>query len=172
MPLPHLASPCALRFSGLLALGLLAMPVLAERAQMPSTLASHPIAHQLDGCMEEGEWLPEAMLACAEAAESQWRAEVERLTARLASVLGGEAREALEASDQAWQDSRDTDLAFVMAYHAQLEEAELGDPELIPLSRQLHRNAVLEVRVARLQRCLDGLEAIHEPAPTDEGTLP
>ncbi|MCH4562490.1 lysozyme inhibitor LprI family protein [Halomonas sp. EGI 63088] len=157
-----------LRFSGLLALCLLAVPALAERVKAPPAPASHPIAHRIDGCMEEGDWLPESMLACAEAAEPQWQDEVERLTARLASVLGGEAREALEASDLAWQASRDADLAFIEAYHAQFEEAELGDPELIPLARQLHRNAVFEVRVDRLQRLLDGLEAVHETAPGDD----
>ena len=169
---PRFAPLPLLRVSGLLVLCLLATPVLAERDKVPPVSASHPIAHQIDGCMEEGNWLPEAMLACAEAAEPEWQAEVERLTARLASVLGSKAREALEASDRAWQASRNADLTFVGAYHAQLEEAELGDPELIPLARQLHRNAVLEVRVARLQRFLDGLEAIRETAPDDAAPSP
>ncbi|MFY0992018.1 lysozyme inhibitor LprI family protein [Halomonas sp. C05BenzN] len=164
MLLPYLAQLSRLRFAGPLALCLSAMPVQAERPMVPPGAASHPLAHQIDGCMEEGDWLPEAMLACAADAEPQWQEEVARLTARLASVLGAEAREALEASDLAWQASRDADLALVGAYHDQLEDAGLGDPDLIPLARQLHRNAVFEGRVGRLQRFLDGLEAVHDVA--------
>lgn len=113
--------------------------------------------------MEEGDWQPVAMLACARAAEANWRDEVERLTERLAKVLGREAREALEVSDREWRRSFDADLALIDAYHAQLTEADLGEPEVQRLTRQFLRNALLEERAMSLQRLLDGLEVV-EPS--------
>ncbi len=109
----------------------------------------------------------QGMLDCAKEAETAWEEEVVRLTERLSSVLGEEAREALEAADLAWQASRDADLAFIDAYHDQLEEAELGDPDLVMLSRQMHRNAGLEIRVSRLEHFLAGLEDIPESIPDE-----
>src|SRR5690554_2640268 len=145
---------------------------------MPATPASMPapvhppraggapgLAPAFEACLAEAEWQPAPSLACAREAESRWAEEVERLGARLDKVLGREARLALEASVEAWQQARDADLALVEAFHDQLASAELGDRELIPLSRQLHRNAVLERRVQSLQRLLEGLEAVHQPAP-------
>lgn len=132
---------------------------LAAVGDAPSR-AGHAIAYELDDCMEQVEWRPEEGLACARTAEEQWRAEVERLTARLGSVLGSEAREALREADLAWQQSRDADLALIEAYYAQLEAAQLGEPELLPLARQLHRNALFEARVDQLRRLLDGLESL------------
>lgn len=109
----------------------------------------------------------QGMLDCAKEAETAWEEEVVRLTERLSSVLGEQAREALEAADLAWQASRNADLAFIDAYHDQLEEAELGDPDLVMLSRQMHRNAGLEIRVSRLEHFLAGLEDIPESIPDE-----
>jgi hypothetical protein len=154
-------------------LGLLAIPGFADDAPpTASESVSHPIAHRIDACIEEGGWQPDAMLSCARTAEEEWQEEVERLTERLSSVLGSEPREALEESDQAWQISRHADLAFIDAYHDQLVEAEVGDPELLPLTRQLHRNAVLESRVDLLQRFLSGLETMPESFSSDWVPLP
>lgn len=116
------------------------------------------IAHELDACLAEAQWQPEPALVCAREAGIRWEEEVERLGARLDKVLGREARLALEASRAAWEQGREADLALVEAYHGQLAEAELGDPDLLPLSRQLHRNAVWEQRARYLQRLLEGLE--------------
>jgi hypothetical protein len=107
------------------------------------------------------------MLECAKQAETAWEAEVVRLTERLSSVLGEQARETLEAADLAWQASHLAELAFIEAYHDQLVEAELGDPELLQLSRQMHRNAGLEIRVSRLENFLAGLEDIPETVPDE-----
>ncbi|MBS9402777.1 DUF1311 domain-containing protein [Halomonas sp. TRM85114] len=128
---------------------------------------SHPIALQLDSCMAESPSGSRGMLDCAKEAEAAWEEEVERLTERLSSVLGEEAREALESSDLAWRASHDADLTFIDAYHDQLEEAELGDPELVMLSRQIHRNAGLEIRVSRLENFLAGLEDIPDTIPEE-----
>ncbi|GHE21606.1 hypothetical protein GCM10017767_21270 [Halomonas urumqiensis] len=130
----------------------------------------HPIAYRLDACMEEGEWEPEAALSCASEAQQAWQEEVKRLTERLDGVLGKEAREALELSDQAWRKSLDADLALVERYHEQLEEAELGESALLPVSRQLLRNRLLEARVMQLLRLLDGLASLVEEDETT--TLP
>jgi hypothetical protein len=116
------------------------------------------IAHELDACLAEAQWQPEPALVCAREAGIRWEEEVERLGARLDKVFGREARLALEASRAAWEQGREADLALVEAYHGQLAEAELGDPDLLPLSRQLHRNAVWEQRARYLQRLLEGLE--------------
>ncbi|MBB3329413.1 hypothetical protein BDK63_000253 [Halomonas campaniensis] len=140
------------------------LPLESLTAQPLPSPGGHPIEYALDDCMEQGEWQPSVMRECAATAESRWQDEVAQLTARLAQVLGREAREALEASDDAWQRALDADLALIDAYHAQLVEAELGDPALLPLARQLHRNAVLEERALRLRRFLDGLEALEMPA--------
>lgn len=149
-------------------LPLLLLPLATLDAQSlhhPPGGGEQGIALALEACLAEAEWQPAPSLACAREAESRWADEVERLGARLDKVLGREARLALEASVEAWQQARDADLALVEAFHDQLASAELGDRELIPLSRQLHRNAVLERRVQSLQRLLEGLEAVHQPAP-------
>ena len=117
--------------------------------------------------MGESQANSEGMLGCAREAEAAWEDEVVRLTERLSSVLGEQAREALESADLAWQASRDADLAFIDAYHDQLEEAELGDSELVLLSRQMHRNAGLEIRVSRLENFLAGLEDIPDTIPDE-----
>lgn len=149
-------------------LPLLLLPLATLDAQSlhhPPGGGEQGIALALEACMADAQWQPAPSLACAREAESRWADEVERLDARLDKVLGREARLALEASVEAWQQARDADLALVEAFHDQLASAELGDRELIPLSRQLHRNAVLERRVQSLQRLLEGLEAVHQPAP-------
>lgn len=148
---------------GILLLGV-ALPL---QAWGQTASASHPIALQLDSCMAESQSHSQGMLECAREAEVAWEEEVVRLTERLSSVLGEEAREALEAADLAWQASRNADLTFIDAYHDQLEEAELGDPELVLLSRQLHRNAGLEIRVSRLENFLAGLEDIPDTLPDE-----
>ncbi|WP_373183496.1 hypothetical protein [Halomonas campaniensis] len=142
---------------------LAALPLGSLTAQPLPSSGGHPIDYAFDECMEQAEWQPSAMHECATAAESRWQEEVAQLTARLDRVLGREAREALETSDAAWQRALDADLALIDAYHAQLVDAELGDPALLPLSRQLHRNAVLEERALRLRRFLDGLEVLEVP---------
>jgi hypothetical protein len=129
--------------------------------------ASHGIPLEMEACMAEAESHVAASLACAEHAETAWRDAVERLSARLASTLGRDSRDALETADEAWQASRDAELAFIDAYHTQLEEAELGDPALLPLARQWQRNAVFEARVAHLERFLEGLESIPEAVPEE-----
>lgn len=156
-------------FLGLSCLGLAETPANAEQVPGGPSLGSHAIALETDNCMEESGWLAEPMLDCAEAAEQSWHAEVERLTDRLSSVIGSEAREALEVSDDAWQASRDAELAFIDAYHQQLEEVELGDPHMRPLSVQMYRNEVLKDRVERLEGFLAGLERI--PEVPEEETL-
>lgn len=130
--------------------------------------AGHPIEYRRDSCMEDGDWTAQAMRDCAWTAHEEWQAEVERLHDRLASVLGADARDALELSRQRWEASRDADYAFIAAYHADLERAELGEGELVPLAEQLGRNAVLESRVRQLQRYLDGLASLPEPPPDAE----
>lgn len=141
--------------------------VLPLQAWGQAGSASHPIALQLDSCMAEYQSHSQDMLECAREAEVAWEEEVVRLTERLSSVLGEEAREALESADLAWQASRNADLAFIDAYHDQLKEAELGDPELVLLSRQMHRNAGLEIRVSRLENFLAGLEDIPDTIPDE-----
>ncbi|MDN3521699.1 lysozyme inhibitor LprI family protein [Halomonas ramblicola] len=146
----------------------LAFPATAPLAQ--STDDGRQIAHALHGCMEAAEDRPREMLACAEQAESRWREEVEHLTGRLDKSLGGEARDALEASREAWMVSHEADLALVDAYHDQLIAAELGEPAMLRLSRQLHRNALLETRADYLRRLLEGLGTLPDPtdpSPTD-----
>ncbi len=149
-------------FFGLSLLGLVVTPVHAEQGPVVPAPGSHAIALETDSCMEVGDWLPEPMLDCAETAELEWQAEVERLTDRLSSVIGSKAREALEVSDDAWRSSRDAELAFIDAYHHQLEEAELGNPQMRRLSVQMYRNEVLKARVERLQGFLAGLERMPE----------
>jgi hypothetical protein len=142
----------------LLLVTLPAAMAVGQSLSVSSSVGVQAIAHELDACMAEGEWLPEPSLACARHAEARWQEEVDRLAARLDKVLGREAREALEGSMVAWREGREADLALVEAYHDQLVAAELGDPELLLLSRQLHRNGVLEQRARYLQRLLEGLE--------------
>jgi hypothetical protein len=125
------------------------------------------IAHELDACLAEAQWQSEPALTCAREAGVRWEEEVERLGARLDKVLGREARLALEASRAAWEAAREADLALIEVYHGQLAEARLGDPDLLPLSRQLHRNAVWEQRARYLQRLLEGLEE-QRPDPVRE----
>lgn len=137
----------------------------AQTLQLSPSGGAQAIALALEACMADAQWEPEPSLACARETESQWALEVERLDARLDKVLGREARLALEASTAAWQSTRGADLALVEAYHDQLVMAQLGDPALIPLSRQLHRNAVLEERAGFLQRLLEGLETSRPPPP-------
>ncbi|MGJ7457666.1 hypothetical protein ACR80S_01830 [Halomonas sp. MA07-2] len=134
------------------------MPLQAQPLPPPLYGGGQVIAHELDACLSDAEWQPEPALGCAQEAEVRWEEEVERLGARLDKVLGREARLALEASRAAWEQGRAADLALVEAYHGQLAEAQLGDPDLLPLSRQLHRSAVWEQRARYLQRLLDGLE--------------
>ncbi len=144
------------------------LPLMPLHAQ-PLTLADggHVIAHELDACLADAQWQPAPALVCAVNAETRWEEEVERLGARLDKVLGREARLALETSRAAWEQARTADLALVETYHGQLSEAGLGDPDLLPLSRQLHRNAVWKQRARYLQRLLDGLEE-RLPEPTRE----
>ncbi|WP_416137831.1 hypothetical protein ACM26W_15285 [Halomonas sp. HK25] len=134
------------------------MPLHAQPLSLVLSGGGQVIAHELDACLSDAEWQPEPALACAREAETRWKEEVERLGARLDKVLGREARLALEASQAAWEQGREADLALVEAYHGQLAAAELGDLDLLPLSRQLYRNAVWEQRARYLQRLLDGLE--------------
>lgn len=143
------------------------MPLHAQPLSLPLSGGGQVIAHELDACLADAQWQPEPALGCARAAETRWKEEVERLGARLGKVLGGEARLALEASEVAWEQTREADLGLVEAYHGQLAEAELGDPDLLPLSHQLHRNAVWEQRARYLQRFLDGLEE-RPPEPARE----
>jgi len=147
----------------------LLLPLVPLHAQTLSPAGGgQVIAHELDACLAEAQWQPEPALACAREAETRWEEEVERLGARLDKVLGREARLALEASRAAWEQGREADLALVEVYHGQLAEARLGDPDLLPLSRQLHRNAVWEQRARYLQRLLEGLEE-QRPDPVREG---
>lgn len=147
---------------------LLLFPLVPLHAQTLSPAGGgQTIAHELDACLAEAQWLSEPALACAREAGVRWEEEVERLGARLDKVLGREARLALEASRAAWEEGREADLALVEAYHGQLAEARLGDPDLLPLSRQLHRNAVWEQRARYLQRLLEGLEE-QRPDPVRE----
>lgn len=147
---------------GLSLFGVVVTPSYAERVPGVPVLGSHAIALETDICMEAGDWQPLPMLECVYAAELKWQAEVQRLTERLSSVIGGEAREALAASDASWQSSRDAELAFIDAYHRQLEEAQLGDPDMRRLSVQMYRNEVLKARVERLQGFFAGLERMPE----------
>ncbi len=141
------------------------MPLHAQPLSLSPAEGGHVIAHELDACLVDAEWQPAPALVCARNVETRWEEEVERLGARLDKVLGREARLALERSRAAWEKGRAADLALVEAYHGQLAEAELGDPELHPLSRQLHRNVVWEQRARYLQRLLDGLdERLSEPS--------
>lgn len=144
-------------------LGVAVTPAQAEPVTMVPAQGSHAIDLEIDSCLEAVDWLPELMLDCAEAAEQKWQAEVERLTDRLASVIGSEARDALEVSDALWQSSRDAELKFIDAYHRQLEEAELGNPQMRGLSVQMYRNEVVKMRVERLQSFLAGLERMPVP---------
>ena len=150
---------------------LLAAPLAAvAEEEPPPARGSHPIDHQTDSCMEEGEWRTPAMLACAADAYDDWQAEVERLASRLSGRLGSEARDALELAQQQWALSRDADFAFIAAYYADLKHAEEGYVDEAsradagdtpwPLAEQLRRNAVLEDRAHQLQRYLDGLEEL------------
>ncbi|WP_161598962.1 lysozyme inhibitor LprI family protein [Aidingimonas lacisalsi] len=123
---------------------------------------THPIEHRLDLCMEEGDWTTRSMRECTHAAYEEWQAEVEELKNRLSRALGSEAREALDASQRAWEKSRDAEFRFISAYHEEFRQAELGQGTLIPVAEQLRRNAVLRDRVQQLQRYLDGLEDIRE----------
>lgn len=134
------------------------MPLHAQPLPLTVSAGGHLIAHELDACLAEAQGQPEPALRCARKAGGRWEEEVGRLGARLDKVLGREARLALEASRAAWESAREADLALVETYHGQLDESGLGDPELLPLSRQLHRNAVWEQRARYLQRLLDGLE--------------
>ncbi len=144
------------------------MPLHAQSLSLSPAEGGHLIAHELDACLVDAQWQPAPALICARNAETRWKEEVERLGARLDKVLGREARLALETSRTAWEQGRAADLALVEAYHGQLAEAELGDPELLPLSRQLHRNAVWEQRARYLQRLLDGLDERLSDPPARE----
>lgn len=141
------------------------MSLHAQPLALPVSGGGQVIAHELDACLSDAQWQPEPALDCAREAGARWEEEVARLGDRLDKVLGREARLALETSRAAWEEGREADLTLVEAYHDQLAEANLGDPELLPLSRQLHRNAVWERRARYLQRLLDGLEErLPEPA--------
>ncbi len=142
------------------------LPATGPLAQPTASGDGRQIAHALHGCMEAAEDRSREMLACAEQAESRWREEVERLSGRLDKALGGEARDALEASREAWMASHAADLALVDAYHDQLIAAELGEPAMLRLSRQLHRNALLERRADYLRRLLEGLGTLPDPIDT------
>ncbi|MCA1770097.1 MAG: hypothetical protein LC652_09195 [Halomonas sp.] len=153
--------PTLRAFACLLPILLPLMPLHAQPLTLWLNEGGHDIAHELDACLVDAQWQPAPALDCAKNAETRWEAEVERLGARLDKVLGREARLALEISMAAWEQGREADLALVESYHAQLVEVQLGDPDLLPLSRQLHRNAVWEQRARYLRRLLDGLS---EPA--------
>lgn len=140
----------------------------AEEDTSPMPPASHPIEHKVDSCMEEGDWTTQAIQECTEQAHDDWEEEIERLTMTLERVLGSEAREALENAQLAWEESRDADYAFIAAYHAELQRAELGDDSLAPLAEQLHRNNVLQDRALQLQRYLEGLEELRVPEDDEE----
>lgn len=141
------------------------MPLHAQPLTLSLNEGGHDIAHEFDACLADVQWQPAPALNCARNAGARWEEEVERLGARLDKVLGREARLALESSRAAWEQGRAADLALVEAYHAQLAEAELGDPDLLPVSRQLHRNAVWEQRASYLRRLLDGLSESAREAP-------
>ncbi|QTF92042.1 lysozyme inhibitor LprI family protein [Halomonas sp. BM-2019] len=161
--------PMLRRLACLLLVSLPSTMALGQSLAFSPSAGAQTIAYELEACMAEGEWLPEPSLACARRAEASWEEEVDRLAARLDKVLGREARQALEVAMTAWREGREADLALVESYHDQLEAAELGDPELLHLSRQLHRNGVLEQRARYLQRLLEGLETLqpdrHQEAP-------
>lgn len=141
-------------------LALIGEPLLAQSD--PATQVES-LQHELQACLVEAEEALDAMLACADTAEAGWREQVERLRGRLDRALGEEAREALALSDQAWQASREADLALMEAYHAQLQELELGMPGMLELSHQLQRNAIFEARANLLLRLLDGLGSLPDP---------
>ncbi|MEQ5802889.1 lysozyme inhibitor LprI family protein [Halomonas sp. H10-9-1] len=153
--------PRSLPAAALLAfLALFVEPLLAQSA--PSAQLES-LQHKWHACLVEAEEELEAMLACADTAEAGWREQVERLTGRLGRALGEESREALALSEQAWQASREADLTLLEAYHAQLQEVELGRPGMLELSHRLQRNAIFEARANLLLRLLDGLGSL--PAP-------
>ncbi|MGM0638104.1 MAG: hypothetical protein ACQET4_07400 [Pseudomonadota bacterium] len=158
------AMPTLRSLACLLPIMLPLMPLYAQPLTLSLNEGGHDIAHELDACLMDAQWQPAPALDCAKYAETRWQEEVERLDARLDKVLGRVARLALEVSRGTWEQAGAADLALVEAYHDQLAEAQLGDPELLPLSRQLHRNAVWEQRARYLKRLLDGLdERLSEP---------
>lgn len=123
---------------------------------------SRHIEHQLDLCMEEGDWTADAMRECASKASDEWQDELDALRGRLSRALAGDARDAFDASQEAWEASRDAEFRFISAYHEELRKAELGQGDLLSVSELMSRNAVLKDRAARLQRYLDGLEEVRE----------
>lgn len=122
----------------------------AARAGSDDARPQHPIDRALDACIEHSSTAE--FLACEDKARMSWDRELDRVYRALHAKLTPREQRALEKSQRAWIQFRDSELDLMAEYYGQFQGT---------MWLQVHlsdRTELSRTRALALQRMLDRLE--------------